>query len=144
MLNMTNEAEEHGLVYSIPFQTKSLDAATAAEEKRRLAIFKALNCFFLFEPKQMADGVKYTIDFGQDYVSAARIISDYLREENADNAYSFETQMLPFEKLEVDEQTGFLIAPNISQDSQKKREFAKTVVITLILTAIAILVFSII
>lgn len=144
MLNMSSAAEEYGLVYCIPFQTKSLDTAIAAEEKRRLANFKALDCFFLFEPQQMADGVRYTIDFGQDYESAARIISNNLREENKDDAFSFETQMLSYEKLEVDEQTGFLIAPEVSQDSQKKRNYVKAIVLSLISLIIMIIVFSII
>ena len=144
ILKLTNTDEELGLVYSIPFLTKSLDTAIADEEKRRLARFKSIDSFFLFEAKPMADGVRYIIDFGQDYESAARIISVYLREENDDDVYSFNTQMLPSEKAEVDEQYGFIIAPEVSQEGQKKRQFAKTLIISLIMLAIMILFYSII
>lgn len=140
VLKLSQANDENGLVYVIPFQTKSMDTDIATMEKKRLAMFKTLDYFFLFEPQPIQDGVRYIIDFGQDYESAARIISDYLREDDNDSSYSFETNMLSNEKIEIDEETGFIIAPEISQESQKKKVFIKALIGALLPLAIYIFV----
>ncbi len=142
LMKLTDSEDEYGLVYGIPFQTKSVDPAIADEEKERLKIFKSIDCFFLFQPQQMPDGIRYIIDFGQDYESAARIISDYLREQNPEAPYVFNTQMLPCGKLEIDDETGFLIAPDVSQEGQKKKQVIKSLIISLVLLVLLILFYS--
>ena len=120
-LKLTNNEDENGLVYSMPFQTKSLNLENADREKRRLAVFKSRDCFFLFEPQHTVDGIRYTIDFGQDYETAARIVSDVLREEGENN-FTFETKILPCDKLKMDEKNGgYFFAPDISQEDKRKK-----------------------
>lgn len=138
ILGLRNEAK--GLAFCIPFQIKSLNSELAESEKQRHNLFKASDCFFLFEPHKVDDGIQYSLDFGEDYTTAAQIISNIIKEDKSEGPFSFTTEMLSNEKLEIEEESGFLIAPNVSQNKKKKRRAIIALICAIIVIIIDLLI----
>ena len=135
------KSEANGLAFCFSFQTKSMNPEIAEFDKQRHNIFKAMDCFFLFEPHKTDDGIHYSLDFGEDYVTAARIISHIIKEEEKlEGQFSITTEMLNNKKLEIEEESGLLIAPDVSQNTRNKRTAIIAIIVAFIYLIIQLLI----
>lgn len=99
------DAEKPSLSLRLPFLVRDSDDDFASIEKARLNSFQAMECFSLFTRQDYEDGVNYYINFGSDYKTAARIVSQVISEDgrNINDVWILNTVLGDASEVFVDE-----------------------------------------
>lgn len=106
-LNINNpfsEVQTKGIVLRIPFLVRSADSSLANEHARKLSIFKQLDCFPLFSEASVKEGVFYFLQFGEDYETAAKLLTSAITEiDNCSDIslYSCSTHYINIKQLGI-------------------------------------------
>ncbi len=80
-----------GLTLRIPFLVRSFNSDYASDARYRLAIFQQMDCFDLFTAAEGKEGIYYLLDFGNDYETAARMLTTILNEIEGKASYDCST-----------------------------------------------------